>query len=553
MASRTSSALATLALAALSTAAVLALGRVFARGGSCYPWSARCCWRTSSASWRAGAAGARRRVALSMSGLAVYMVWALAPAARRSSASRPPTPSGVLATAGRRRRTSCAPPSSRAGVTDGAIVLAVLVVWVMAADRRHARVLAPGDDRRHRPRACACSYGRLRSAPTRWPPGPPPASSSRRCCSCWCSTSHSSDGAGRRSPAGGCGPAPRVIDPRRPRRSHRRRGRTAGRPGAPRRRRRSAHRRARPRARMTAATASSRRWPASARTSSGGARSRSSRCARPPGLLAHRRARPVREHERWAVDAGGPGQRRSAGRAPCARRQHRAAPGVPHIGPRRSLAPGRVRGGADRRRRRPARGEGVEHARHEPSRTSTTSVHGRLGAAAGDAHRRAGRGTDAPVPAEMRGYTSCRPTSLPTSAPRPVRSPPARRRPTTALAPWSSSSSTRPRDSTTRSTSTSGPTRRARTRSASSSRAARLLRAVRGQLHRHGPRRRPPGARRGRLHARPVRQPPASTAVTSDDAHAWPEVWLAGSVGPASSPPPKRPARREPAPGRRGA
>jgi transglutaminase-like putative cysteine protease len=133
MASRTSSALATLALAALSTAAVLTLGRVFASGRFVLP--------AVGAVLLAHLLGfvARTRgwslvdaLSLSMSGLAVYLIWFLAP---HTTLYGIPTADTFRVLADRlgdgvhELRTAVVP----APATNGAIVLSVLVVWVMAA------------------------------------------------------------------------------------------------------------------------------------------------------------------------------------------------------------------------------------------------------------------------------------------------------------------------------------------------------------------------------------------------------------------------------------
>ena len=133
MASRTSSALATLALAALSTAAVLTLGRVFASGRFVLP--------AIGAVLLAHLLGfvARTRgwslvdaLSLSMSGLAVYLIWFLAP---HTTLYGIPTADTFRVLADRlgdgvhELRTAVVP----APATNGAIVLSVLVVWVMAA------------------------------------------------------------------------------------------------------------------------------------------------------------------------------------------------------------------------------------------------------------------------------------------------------------------------------------------------------------------------------------------------------------------------------------
>jgi transglutaminase-like putative cysteine protease len=133
MASRTSSALATLALAALSTAAVLTLGRVFASGRFVLP--------AVGAVLLAHLLGfvARTRgwslvdaLSLSMSGLAVYLIWFQAP---HTTLYGIPTADTFRVLADRlgdgvhELRTAVVP----APATNGAIVLSVLVVWVMAA------------------------------------------------------------------------------------------------------------------------------------------------------------------------------------------------------------------------------------------------------------------------------------------------------------------------------------------------------------------------------------------------------------------------------------
>ena len=133
MASRTSSALATLALAALSTAAVLALGRVFVSGRFVLP--------VVGAVLLAHLLGfvARTRgwslidaLSLSMSGLAVYLIWFQAP---HTTLYGIPTADTFRVLADRlgdgvhELRTAVVP----APATNGAILLSVLVVWVMAA------------------------------------------------------------------------------------------------------------------------------------------------------------------------------------------------------------------------------------------------------------------------------------------------------------------------------------------------------------------------------------------------------------------------------------
>jgi transglutaminase-like putative cysteine protease len=133
MASRASTALATLALAALSTAAVLTLGRVFQSGRFVLP--------VVGAVLLAHLLGfvARTRgwslvdaLSLSMTGLAVYLIWVLAP---HTTLYGIPTLDTFRVLADRlgegvhELRTAVVP----APATDGAIVLSVLVGWFMAA------------------------------------------------------------------------------------------------------------------------------------------------------------------------------------------------------------------------------------------------------------------------------------------------------------------------------------------------------------------------------------------------------------------------------------
>ena len=133
MASRTSSALATLALAALSTAAVLALGRVFASGRFVLPAVGAVLlahllgYVARTRSWSLIDA-----LSLSMSGLAVYLIWFQAP---HTTLYGIPTGDTFRILADRlgdgvhELRTALVP----APATNGAILLSVLVVWVMAA------------------------------------------------------------------------------------------------------------------------------------------------------------------------------------------------------------------------------------------------------------------------------------------------------------------------------------------------------------------------------------------------------------------------------------
>ncbi|HMG27247.1 MAG TPA: DUF3488 and transglutaminase-like domain-containing protein [Acidimicrobiia bacterium] len=133
MASRTSTALPSLALAALSTAAALTLGRVFESGRFVLP--------VVAAVLLAHLLGfvARTRgwslldaLSLSMSGLAIYLIWVLAP---HTTLYGIPTAETFRVLADRlgdgvhELRTAVVP----APATNGAIVLSVLVVWVMAA------------------------------------------------------------------------------------------------------------------------------------------------------------------------------------------------------------------------------------------------------------------------------------------------------------------------------------------------------------------------------------------------------------------------------------
>jgi transglutaminase-like putative cysteine protease len=133
MASRTSSALAPLALAALSVAAVLTLGRVFASGRFALPVIAA----VLVVHLLGFAARARRwplvdALSLWTSGLVVFLIWVLAP---HTTAFGLPTLETLhvlgerLADGVHELRTAVVP----APPTDGAIVLCVLVAWVMAA------------------------------------------------------------------------------------------------------------------------------------------------------------------------------------------------------------------------------------------------------------------------------------------------------------------------------------------------------------------------------------------------------------------------------------
>jgi transglutaminase-like putative cysteine protease len=133
MASRTSTALPSLALAALSTAAALTLGRVFESGRFVLP--------AVAAVLLAHLLGfiARMRgwslvdaLSLSMSGLAIYLIWVLAP---HTTLYGIPTADTFRVLADRlgdgvhELRTAVVP----APATNGAILLSVLVVWFMAA------------------------------------------------------------------------------------------------------------------------------------------------------------------------------------------------------------------------------------------------------------------------------------------------------------------------------------------------------------------------------------------------------------------------------------
>ena len=133
MASRTSTALATLALAALSTAAVLTLGRVFQSGRFVLPVVGAVLlahllgFVARSRGWSLVDA-----LSLSMTGLAVYLIWVLVP---HTTLYGIPTLDTFRVLADRlgdgvhELRTAVVP----APATDGAIVLSVLVGWFMAA------------------------------------------------------------------------------------------------------------------------------------------------------------------------------------------------------------------------------------------------------------------------------------------------------------------------------------------------------------------------------------------------------------------------------------
>ncbi|HYV59833.1 MAG TPA: DUF3488 and transglutaminase-like domain-containing protein [Acidimicrobiia bacterium] len=132
MASRTSTALPSLALAALSTAAALTLGRVFESGRFVLPVVAAVLlahllgFVARTRGWSLVDA-----LSLSMSGLAVYLIWVLAP---HTTIYGIPTPDTFRVLADRlgdgvhELRTAIVP----APATDGAVLLSVLVVWVMA-------------------------------------------------------------------------------------------------------------------------------------------------------------------------------------------------------------------------------------------------------------------------------------------------------------------------------------------------------------------------------------------------------------------------------------
>jgi transglutaminase-like putative cysteine protease len=133
MASRTASALTALALAALSVAAVLSLGRVFASGRFALPVIGA----VVLVHLLGFAARARRwpivdALSLWATGLAVYLIWVLAV---HTTAFGLPTLETFRVLADRlgnglhELRTAVVP----ARATDGAIVLCVLVAWIMAA------------------------------------------------------------------------------------------------------------------------------------------------------------------------------------------------------------------------------------------------------------------------------------------------------------------------------------------------------------------------------------------------------------------------------------
>lgn len=133
MASRTSTALPSLALAALSTAAALTLGRVFDSGRFVLPVVAALLlahflgFVARTRGWSLVDA-----LSLSMSGLAVYLIWVLAPHTTLwgiPSADTFRVLADRLGEGVHELRTAIVP----APASNGAIVLSVLVVWVMAA------------------------------------------------------------------------------------------------------------------------------------------------------------------------------------------------------------------------------------------------------------------------------------------------------------------------------------------------------------------------------------------------------------------------------------
>jgi transglutaminase-like putative cysteine protease len=133
MASRTSTALPSLALAALSTAAALSLGRVFESGRFVLPVVTALLvahllgFVARTRSWSLLDA-----LSLSMSGLAIYLIWVVAP---HTTLYGLPTGDTFRVLADRlgdgvhELRTAVVP----APATNGAIVLSVIVVWIMAA------------------------------------------------------------------------------------------------------------------------------------------------------------------------------------------------------------------------------------------------------------------------------------------------------------------------------------------------------------------------------------------------------------------------------------
>ena len=225
------------------------------------------------------------------------------------------------------------------------------------------------------------------------------------------------------------------------------------------------------------------------------------------GLLARRRARPVREHERRGVDARRPRIGRGAGRAPrvpvdsTMLRQEFHITGLADRWLPAAYEPVQLEGG-DNPLVVKASSTLVSNRSDVSNLTYNVSSRQPPAALTGAQID----GTKAPLPAAMRGYTR-----LPTDFPSDVRDTRGRSRPapparTTAPVPWRASSSTRRRVPLL-------PRRRPDLRRGEPERDQpvppephRLLRAVREQLHRDGARRRPSGARRRRLHAGPLRQ-----------------------------------------------
>jgi transglutaminase-like putative cysteine protease len=133
MASRTSAALTSLALAALSTAAALTLGRVFTTGRFVLPVvGAVLLVHLLGFLARARGWSLLDALSLSVSGLAAYLIWVLA---LHTTAYGIPTLDTLTVLGDRlgnglhELRTAVVP----APATNGAILLSVLVVWVMAA------------------------------------------------------------------------------------------------------------------------------------------------------------------------------------------------------------------------------------------------------------------------------------------------------------------------------------------------------------------------------------------------------------------------------------
>ena len=309
----------------------------------------------------------------------------------------------------------------------------------------------------------------------------------------------------------------------------------------------------------------------SARSSTTSTTSSSSRCGPTARLLAHRRARPVLGRRGRSVDAQRRGrrQRAASGSRPTAARRH-AAPALPHRSARRTLAACRVPPRADQ----PADTLVVKSsARSSPTRRDVARprLHRGVDAArrwrarSSPRHRR--RPTAAPPPPDLAQYIALPDTDDITDRAARGRSSSRPARPLRTTGPRSATTSAAPRSCTT-------PTS---THDAAHGTLA-FLDTKRGFCVQFAstyalmarslgiPARVAVGYTPGEL------DPTGRYSVTNYEAHAWPEIWLAGvgwtnqfdptppSTQPggsdlpndtAGAPSPRRRRRRRPSPRRR--